>query len=122
MGALTLKQQAFCEAYLASGNGTRSAIAAGYSAKTAYVTSSKNLKNANIRQYLNSRLTERQDKAIASSNEILEYLTKLMRGQIPGVYTSQKIQAAELLGKYYGLWEGKGATQTDVKIKVVWED
>jgi hypothetical protein len=43
----------FVTEYIKSGNATQSAIAAGYSEKTAYSQGSRLLKNAEVQQYLN---------------------------------------------------------------------
>ena len=42
-GVLTVKQRKFCDEYLKDGNASRSALAAGYSKKTAFRTGSENL-------------------------------------------------------------------------------
>jgi phage terminase small subunit len=52
MGKLTPKQKIFCEQYILDWNGTRAAIAAGYSEKTARSTAVENLTKPNIHQYI----------------------------------------------------------------------
>lgn len=49
---LTGKQKKFCEEYIFDFNGTRSAIAAGYSENTAAEIASENLTKPNILQYI----------------------------------------------------------------------
>lgn len=51
---LTNKQAEFCRQYLIDFNGKQAAIRAGYSEKSAKVTSSRLLTNANVQQYLTS--------------------------------------------------------------------
>lgn len=54
---LAPRHQRFCEEYLLTGNATKSAIAAGYSATSAYVTGPRLLENVAVRQYLHMRQT-----------------------------------------------------------------
>lgn len=51
---LTDKQRRFCEEYVIDWNGTRAAIAAGYSERTAKQIASENLRKNYIRDYINS--------------------------------------------------------------------
>ncbi|MBF0300149.1 MAG: terminase small subunit [Oligoflexia bacterium] len=67
---LSQKQKTFIESYLISGNATRSAIEAGYSAKSAYKTGSRLLKNVQIPS--NSSLKN------FSSSFVLKYATGVL--------------------------------------------
>ena len=124
MEKLTLKQQRFADEYIISGNATQSAIKAGYSKKYAATNTDKLLKNTNIKNYIDERLKELEDKAIAKQEEVLQYLTSVMRGEHEeevlcgigeGVQSTirvevgakDRIKAAELLGKRYGTWTDK---------------
>ena len=49
---LTDKQRRFCEEYVVDWNGTRAAIAAGYSEKTAYSIAGENLKKPELQNYI----------------------------------------------------------------------
>ena len=49
---MTEKQKRFCIEYAKSGNGTRAAIAAGYSERSAYAIASENLNNIEVLNYL----------------------------------------------------------------------
>ncbi len=77
---LTLKQQKFIVEYAKLGNMTKAAEKAGYSKKTAYATGQQNMKKleGEIQAYTESRM----NKKIASADEVLEFLTKVMRGKI----------------------------------------
>lgn len=44
--------------------------------------------------------------AIAEKQEILEYLTDIMRRTDENTKAAEAFKAAELLGKYYGLFKG----------------
>lgn len=52
MAGLTEKQRRFCEEYVIDWNGTRAAIAAGYSKATAKEQASQNLTKLNIQEYI----------------------------------------------------------------------
>jgi len=77
---LTLKQQKFIVEYVKLGNMTKAAEKAGYSKKMAYSIGQENTKKLEeeIRAYIESRM----NKKIASADEVLEFLTKVMRGKI----------------------------------------
>jgi len=124
MERLSIKQKRFADEYIISGNATQSAIIAGYSKKYAATNTDKLLKNTNIKNYIDERLKELEDKAIAKQEEVLQYLTSVMRGEHEeevlygigeGVQSTRhvevgakdRIKAAELLGKRYGTWTDK---------------
>lgn len=120
---LTAKQQRFCDEYLIDLNATQAAIRAGYSKKNANNIASENLAKPNIQKYIRDRMAEKETSLIADQNEILEYLTSVLRGEseagmivdkngdmaatpdLPGV--KDRLRAAELLGKRYGLFVEK---------------
>lgn len=110
---MTRKQQLFCDYYLVNLNATQAAIKAGYSQKTAYSIGEENLRKPEIKDYIKKRMDEKQGKAIASQDEILQILTKIARSQISK--ESDRIRATELLGKYYNVWHGD---KTDIKANV----
>ncbi|MFC3389351.1 terminase small subunit [Salinicoccus sesuvii] len=125
---MTLKQQRFADEYLIHANVYRAAINAGYSEAYAKGNSSKLLENVSVKAYIDERLAELQSKAVADQQEVMEYLTSVLRGQVQdeelmvvplGDFesevqrherrsdTSQRTKAAELLGKRYKLWTDK---------------
>lgn len=124
MSKLTIKQKKFADEYIATGNATQSAINAGYSKNSAGVMGAENLTKPNIKSYIDQRLQELDDQAIAKQEEVLKYLTSIMRGEhteetlrgigegaqtIDDIQVSAKdrLKAAELLGKRYGMWMDK---------------
>lgn len=124
---LTPKQKAFCEYYLETGNQTEAAIKAGYSRKTARVIGQENLLKPAIKEYLEKRLAEIDAKRIANSNEVLEYLTRVMRGEEKDqfgldVSIQDRTKAAELLGKRYRLFTDKVQVEGVVPVMIVEED
>lgn len=141
MAKLTLKQQRFADEYIISGNATEAAIKAGYSKKTAAVTGHENLRKPNIKSYIDERMEVLQSEKVADQQEIAEFLTSVIRGEVteplaiadgdyaqkvvmvlPGV--SARRQAAVDLGKRYGMWTDK-IEQTNRNIEIVvgdWDD
>ena len=81
MEKLTAKQQRFCDEYLIDLNATQAALRAGYSAKTAYRTGADNLKKPQIQAFLGARMKEKESELIAGQDEVLRYLTGVMRGE-----------------------------------------
>ncbi|WEV39267.1 terminase small subunit [Lactobacillus sp. ESL0680] len=117
---LTVKQQKFVDEYIKSGNATDAAIKAGYSKRTAYSIGQENLKKVEIANYLEKRMKEISDSKVADQQEILEYLSSVMRGEqtedvatAKGIFKDVKvgardrIKAAELLGKRSAMWTEK---------------
>lgn len=123
---LTAKQQRFCDEYLVDLNATQAAIRAGYSKKTAGVIATENLQKPNIKEYINKRMEEKEKSLIADQDEVLKYLTSVLRGESEseeivienvGDFTSEartmkkapsekdRLKAAELLGKRYSLFK-----------------
>lgn len=76
---LTAKQQRFCDEYLIDLNATQAAIRAGYSEKTAAVIATENLRKPNIRNYIDERMKEKEAALIADQDEVMRYLTAVMR-------------------------------------------
>ncbi|WEV51663.1 terminase small subunit [Lactobacillus sp. ESL0731] len=118
--SLTVKQQKFADEYIKSGNATEAAIKAGYSKRTAYSIGQENLKKVEIANYLEKRMKEISDSKVADQQEILEYLSSVMRGEqtedvatAKGIYKDvpvgarDRIKAAELLGKRSAMWTEK---------------
>ncbi|MGU7859893.1 terminase small subunit [Streptococcus suis] len=136
MSKLTLKQQRFADEYIICGNATEAAIKAGYSSKYANTNASKLLQNTTIKSYIDERLEELKSEKVANQQEVLEYLTSVMRGQTQeqtlcsigelgqqvidiDVGAKDRIKAAELIGKRYGIWTDKQEiTQKNIEIVV----
>ena len=79
---LTAKQQRFCDEYLIDLNATQAAIRAGYSKKTAYSIGQENLKKPDIREYIEKRMAEKEAALIADQDEVMRYLTAVMRREL----------------------------------------
>lgn len=139
MAKMTAKQQLFCDEYLIDLNATQAAIRAGYLEKSARVTASKLLTNANIQKYIAERMAEKESSLIADQDEVLKYLTSVMRGKtqsevvvVEGVGEGcsvartmekapdekERLKAAELLGKRYGLYTEKIEADLDTELNI----
>ena len=76
---LTEKQKRFCDEYLIDLNATQAAIRAGYSKKTANEQAARMLAKVSIKEYIAERMAEKESELIASQDEVLRYLTSVMR-------------------------------------------
>lgn len=76
---MTEKQKRFADEYLIDLNATQAALRAGYSEKTAYRTGADNLKKPQISEYISERMNNKEDELIAKQDEVLRYLTEVMR-------------------------------------------
>lgn len=102
---LTEKQKRFIDYYIETANATESAKRAGYSEKTAKNIGAENLTKLNF--FIQKRLEEKENNRIASQDEVLQYLTKVMRGEEKDQFgldasLQDRTKCAELLGKRYG--------------------
>lgn len=117
MSKLTPKQKRFADEYIISGNIYQSMVKAGYSENYAKADGCKILDNPRVKAYIDDRMVGFEREAIASQEEVLSYLTSILRGEqteqviVNGgevidvsVGAKDRIKAAELLGKRYGAW------------------
>lgn len=141
---LSEKQDRFIDYWFELGDAKAAAIKAKYSEKTAAQIGSENLIKLDL--HIRARAAEKPQSSqnrIASADEVLEYLTSAMRGEIKeevvctvslgeGMgtnieHTSKEItprdrnKAAELLGKRYKLYVDKIEADVDTEIKVILE-
>lgn len=79
MAKLTAKQQRFIDEYLIDLNATQAAIRAGYSKKTAYSIGEQNLKKLEVQKQIQERMAAKEDALIAKQDEVLRYLTAVLR-------------------------------------------
>lgn len=134
------RQKRFADEYIRTANKHQSAIRAGYSEKYARTSSHKLLENKSIKAYVEARFKELEKQTIAQQDEVLQYLTSVMRGEqtdeenivVPkGDFisdvekhtkkadTSQRTKAAELLGKRYAIFTDKQEiTQRNIDLNI----
>ncbi|ANQ88974.1 terminase small subunit [Staphylococcus pseudintermedius] len=133
---LTIKQERLVDEYVKTGNAYQSAINAGYSKSYARVDVHKVLAKPRIKQAIDNRLAQLKKESIADQDEILQYLTSVMRGESTeqilrnvgegyqdidniDVGAKDRIKAAELLGKRYMMWNGKQVESQESKLETL---
>ena len=104
--ALNERQKAFADYYIQTGNATEAAIKAGYSEKTAYSIGNENLNKPEISAYIAERMAEQSSKRIADANEVIEFYTAVMRGEVKDQFgldasLSDRLKAGNALMKRY---------------------
>ncbi|MBF8970171.1 terminase small subunit [Streptococcus mitis] len=124
MAKLTLRQKNFVDEFIITGSAYKAAINAGYSKSYAKTNSHKLLENTRIKSAIDEQLEKLEPQTIATQEEVLSYLTSVMRGEqreqtLRGegegyqsiididVGAKDRIKAAELLGKRHRLWTDK---------------
>ena len=118
MDKLTPKQKAFADYFIETGNQTEAARRAGYKGN-------QNLEKLSVKQYIDERMKKIESKRIASGDEVLQYLTAVMRGEIKDQFDldasiQDRTKAAELLGKRHRLFTDK--IEAEVQQQVVFID
>ena len=119
---MTERQKRFVDNYIATGNASKAARLAGYSAKS-NVIGAQNL--AKLSNRIEERLNEMASERIAETQEVLEHLTSVLRGEITEtvvtnsgksfvipVSEKDRIKAGEMILKVAGAFKDK----LDVKV------
>lgn len=134
---MNARQKKFCDEYLIDCNATQAAIRAGYSPKTAKQIGQENLTKPDLKAYIDEQLEILHNQKTADAQEVLEYLTAVMRGEHTeqvlklvgeGVQTitdidvsaRERLKAAELIGKRYGMF--KDGLNVDLEPVVIVND
>lgn len=104
--ALNMRQRLFAEAYIKLGIAGQAAEEAGYSPKTADTTGSRLLKNAEVKEYIRARLREQHRDIQADADEVMAFLSRVMRGEISDQFgldasLADRINAAKELNKRF---------------------
>lgn len=132
---MTEKQKRFCDEYLIDMNATQAAIRAGYSRSSAGRNANRMMKNDEIKAHIDEELARLKAENVADAQEVMEYLTSVMRGESrssvlcmagEGTQTvikkkpdeKERLKAAELLGKRYGLYTDKIDMDADTELKI----
>lgn len=137
--AMTNKQKRFADEYLVDLNATQAAIRAGYSEKTAKSQGQRMLTNVDIKNYIEEQLKQMHTERTADAQEVIEYLTSVLRGESEGEELvtelcgdgiskavnvkkgpseKDKLRAAELLGKRFGIFTDKVENKVTVSEKL----
>ena len=120
---LTEKERIFADEYIKTTNATQSAIKAGYAENSASVTGSKMLRKPKVRKYIDDVMEKRSKTTIATADEVLEYLTKVMNGEEKDAFgldasIADRTKAAELLGKRHMLFTEKVKLDAEIEIDI----
>lgn len=142
-GVLTEKQKLFALEYLKDLNAARAYKEVYTSCKkdsTARANSSELLTNTNIQNYIKEQIDGIKSEKIATAEEVMEYLTKVLRGESEseivvvegtgdGCSSARKIEkapdekerikAAELIGKRYGIFTDNFKTSGVVSVQII---
>lgn len=133
------RQKRFADEYVIDLNAEAAAIRAGYSPRYARGNAYKLVAKSGIKEYIQKRLEEKESRLIAKQDEVLQYLTSVMRGMSQsevvvveniGDFTSEartmkkapdekeRLKAAELLGKRYALFTEKVDQDVDMSLNI----
>lgn len=139
---LTEKMKKLADRWLELDNLADAHYAAGYSPKASRNTAKNNafriLQRTEVKEYIDKRLKELADERIADVAEVMEFLTSVLRGQqteevvvVLGsrdfaeaekvnkeVGQRERIKAAELLGRRYGMFTDKVDMNADMNINI----
>ncbi|EQK46917.1 terminase small subunit [Paraclostridium bifermentans] len=137
---LNIKQKAFADYFIETGNAYQSAIKAGYSENYAKGNVIKLLENESVKQYIEERMKEIESERIAKAEEVLAFLSSSLRGDVleevvaaesdgvggmkPVIVKKQlsakdRIKAAELLGKRYALFTEKVDLDGNLEVTII---
>ena len=133
------RQRRFADEYLIDLNAEAAAVRAGYSPRYARGNAYKLVAKSGIKEYIEKRMAEKESELIADQNEVLRYLTAVVRGEstseeiiVEGIGDGRskarklektpsekdRLKAAELIGKRYGLFTDKIETDVDMDLNI----
>lgn len=131
---MTERQRRFCERYIECKDAGRAAAEAGY--RTAGY-GDVILKQPDVRSFIDKALPGVSGERIASADDILSFLTAVMRGELSDLVASKKdgvvyftsrpptlrerLSAAALIGRRYGMFSERSAFP-DITDAVIFED
>ena len=133
------RQRRFADEYLIDLNAEAAAVRAGYSPRYARGNAYKLVARSGIKEYIEKRMAEKESELIADQKEVLRYLTAVVRGEstseeiiVEGIGDGRskarklektpsekdRLKAAELIGKRYGLFTDKIETDVDMDLNI----
>ena len=150
--ALNERERLFVDEYIKLGNAYQAALNAGYKHQTAlgankWINENFNPKKPHqkgkfkpeLKAAIDSRMAEKQKELIADQDEVLRYLTDVLRGRTMSSVLArtemggeeviekppdekEKLKAAELLGRRYGTFTDKVNVDGAIPIVISGED
>lgn len=139
---MTEKQQKFADEYIIDCNATRAYKAAYPNVKkdnVAAANGARLLRNAKVAAYIEEKLAEISSQKTASAQEVMEYLTSVMRGESESSVVvvegygegcseakiiekppdeKERLRAAELLGRHYAIFTDKVKTEGAIPVVI----
>ena len=129
-------QKRFVDEYLIDLNATQAAKRAGYKEKSAYSQGQRLLKHDEIKSLISERMAKREEDTIASADEVMRYLTSVIRGKSVSHVLArdelgaerivekppdekERLKAAELMGKRHQLFTDKVKVDGEVPVMIV---
>lgn len=138
---MTDKQKRFADEYLIDCNATRAYMAAYPATKkesTAAAAGAKLVRNCKVKKYIAEQMEQIKSTKVADAQEVVEFLSAVLRGEqedyaLKLINGSQmitkmppnikdRLKAAELLAKRYGLLTEKVNIEGQVPVMIVGED
>jgi phage terminase small subunit len=152
--ALNAREKLFVDEYIKLGNAYQAALNAGYKEKTAkyasrWINETPNLNKPNekgkshlkpeVKAAIDARMEEKQKELVADQDEVLRYLTDVLRGRTKSSVLArtemggeeviekppdekERLKAAELLGRRYGTFTDKVNVDGAIPIVISGED
>lgn len=133
---MNIKQKKFADNYIKTGNAYHSAIDAGYSKNYASGNVIKLLEKDSVKTYIEGQMHDLEKETIADADEVLQYLTSVMRGEVteptlkgtgkgnqilidtkPQV--NDRTRAAELIGRRYAVFTDKLEIDGNVGVNII---
>lgn len=123
---LSERELKFIDAYLETANVIQSVRRAGYKAVTDATASSignRVLKKDRVRKEIDARRVELTKSSIATAQEVMEYFTKVMHGEIKDQFgldapLSERTRAAQELAKRTVDIDNRNRGQADAKVEI----
>ena len=122
---LTNKEKLFAQEYVTGKSGAECVRRAGYNCKAASVQANQLLKKPNIVKYINQLQSQARTESVATAEEVMEYLTKVMRGEVRDVNNkpvsiSERSRAAIELAKRTVDLANPNASDSVIRVHLDW--
>lgn len=125
---LTDRQKLFVENYIKLGNKTEAYRQAGYSNKSSTNSicraANRLLETPNVAAYYRELISNRRKDSIASVEEVLEFYTSVMRGEVKDAFgldpsLSDRLRAADALAKRYQIFTQKLEIEATQAVQII---
>ena len=117
---MTPKQKAFADYYIETGNKTEAARRAKYKGDDATLATVgwENLRKPEICEYIAERMANQEKSRVADANEVIEFYTAVMRGEVKDQFgldasLADRLKAGDSLMKRYAAAADKNKSAMD---------